>query len=106
MRIVLRWRESQRDLSEALRVSWMVIGLWLCLSALGLYFMREATLVRQLTAWSLTLWPFAALYRVIDLQKKLNSRNPASVARIYSILLQTITPCFAVWMVLLVSSRS
>jgi hypothetical protein len=104
MRIVLRWRESPRDFTEALRLTWLVIGVWLCLSALGLYFMRDATFVRQLTAWSLTLWPFAAVYRIIELQKKVHSRGPASVARIYSILLQTCTPCFAVWIVLLFTS--
>jgi len=100
MRLMFKWRKGRKDFQDALRLAWLVIAAWAVTSAIGLFALKDAGWLKQITAASLTLWPFAAYWRILSIHRR-QSQTGEGVQRVYSVLLQSMAPCFLMWFVLL-----
>ena len=97
---MFKWRRGSKDFSNALHFAWLVIASWVITSAIGLYALKEAGILKQVTAVSLSLWPLAVFWRVKGIHRRF-SRSNEGVLRIYSLLMQALAPCFFLWFILL-----
>jgi hypothetical protein len=100
MRVMFKWRRGRKDFHDALQFAWMVIAAWVATSAIGMFALKEAGVLKQFTALSLCLWPLAVFWRVHSIHRRF-SRSNEGVLRIYSLLMQAMAPCFFLWMILL-----
>lgn len=100
MRVMFKWRRGRKDFEGALHLAWMVIAAWVITSAVGLFALKEADVMKQISAVSLCLWPIAVFWRVQGIHRRY-ARSNEGVLRVYSLLMQAMAPCFFFWLILL-----
>lgn len=97
---MFKWRKGRKDFQDALHLAWLVIAAWVATSAVGLFALKEAGVLKQVTAVTLCLWPLAVFWRVQGIHRRF-ARSNEGVVRVYSVLMQAIAPCFFLWFILL-----
>ncbi|MEP7365607.1 MAG: hypothetical protein ABI972_20320 [Acidobacteriota bacterium] len=97
---MFKWRKGRKDFSDALHLAWLVIAVWSATSAIGLFALKNAGVLKQATAISLCVWPIAIFWRVQSIHRRY-SRSNEGILRIYSLLMQAMVPCSLLWFILL-----
>lgn len=97
---MFKWRKGRKDFQDALHLAWLVIAAWVATSAVGLFALKEAGVLKQVTGLTLALWPLGVFWRVQGIHRRY-SRSNEGVLRVYSLLMQAVALCFFLWFILL-----